>query len=163
MRLLYQDRVSRGLRYLQRVLSTEVGELLSQAQMVRILYRQLEATLYLRLSSQRPVARVPSLSRVQQIVTILDSDQNEYAKVVARFLHAQQLEMDGDAEQSLARYHQARDAAGPLGLVPIQLSAQDRIASIRGDNDTNELKRYLAAQHVAQPENFSRLYCGITR
>ncbi len=163
LRLLYQDRVSRGLRYLQRMLHTEVGEQLPRVQMVRILYRQLEATLYLRLSSQRPVARVPSLSRVQQIVKTLEAEDNAYAQIVATFLHAQQLEMDGDAEQSLVRYRQARDAASPLGLVPMQLAAQDRIASIRGDNDTNELKRYLIGQHVAQPESFARLYCGITR
>ncbi len=86
LRLLYQDRVSRGLRYLNRMLHTEVGERLPQVQMVRILYRQLEATLYLRLSTQRPVMRAPSLARVQQIVKILESEQNEYAKVVASFL-----------------------------------------------------------------------------
>ncbi len=71
--------------------------------------------------------------------------------------------MDGDAEQSLALYRQTCDAADPLGLVPLALAAQDRIASIRGGNDTNELKRYLIGQHVAQPESFARLYCGITR
>ncbi len=163
LRLLYQDRVSRGLRYLNRMLYTEVGKRLRQVQMVRILYRQLEATLYLRLSTQRPVMRAPSLARVQQLVNLLEAEQNEYANVVASFLQAQQLEMDGDAEQSLALYRQTGDAADPLGLVPLALAAQDRIASIRGGNDTNELKRYLTGQHVAQPEGFARLYCGITR
>ncbi len=161
LRLLYDDQVSRGLRYLGRLLGSDRRDRLPSSGIARVLYLQLEATMYIRLSMQRPVTRVPSLAQVQRIVILLQAESNDYSQVIAHFVQAQQLEIAGEAEQSLQSYRLAHNLAAPLSLVPLQLAATDRIASIQGTVQSGELRRYLASQHVTCPAKLARLYCGI--
>ena len=74
---------------------------------------------------------------------------------------AQAFEIIGDKRNCLAYYEHAADLADSLDLVPTRLAASDRIEVVRGIAQGRELRKFLTAEGVKNPEKFAHIYSGL--